>query len=128
MFPEGRINRTDQLLLPVRPGAAYVALRARVLVVPCYISGAPYRGKPWSPLLIPARVHVVVGDPIDLSPYYGRENDQELVSQLTLNMMTAVARLGGNQEYQPHLASRRWKPTLAEPDEEIARNQRDEHA
>ena len=37
MFPEGRINTTDQLLLPGRSGAALIALKARAPVVPCYI-------------------------------------------------------------------------------------------
>ena len=39
MLPEGRINATDTLLLPGRPGAAMIALKARVPVVPCYLEG-----------------------------------------------------------------------------------------
>ena len=41
MLPEGRINTTDAFLLPGRPGAALVALKARVPVIPVYIEGAP---------------------------------------------------------------------------------------
>ena len=43
LFPEGRVNTTDELLLPGRPGAALIALRARVPVIPCYVQGAALR-------------------------------------------------------------------------------------
>ncbi len=42
LFPEGRINDTGALLLPGRPGAALIALKARVPVVPV-ICVAPER-------------------------------------------------------------------------------------
>ncbi|MEO8498268.1 MAG: lysophospholipid acyltransferase family protein, partial [Planctomycetota bacterium] len=42
MFPEGAINRTDEFMRPVRPGAMLVALKARVPILPCYIEGSPY--------------------------------------------------------------------------------------
>src|SRR5262249_37301283 len=67
IMPEGRINETSEVLLPGRPGAALVALRARVPVIPCYIEGAPYNGKLIGPLFMKARVRVTVGDVIDLS-------------------------------------------------------------
>src|SRR4051794_25701940 len=56
MLPEGRINMSEDFMLPVRAGAALVAMKANVPVVPCYIHGAPYRRYPWSPLRMPARV------------------------------------------------------------------------
>ena len=37
LFPEGRMNTTPAVLLPGRPGAALIALKARVPVIPCYI-------------------------------------------------------------------------------------------
>ena len=51
---------TDEFLLPCRPGAALVALKAKAVVLPCYIHGAPYRRYPWSPLFMPARVEVTI--------------------------------------------------------------------
>ena len=50
MFPEGHINHTDEFMLPGRPGAILVALKARVPILPCYIEGAPYAGSVISPL------------------------------------------------------------------------------
>jgi len=110
LFPEGRINATDQLLLPGRPGAAMIALKARVPVVPCYVSGSPYDGTAVGCLLIPAKVRLQVGRPIDLSPYYGRENDRDVLEALTRRFMTEIAKLAGHDDYQPQLAGRFYKP------------------
>jgi len=108
MFPEGRINRTDQLLLPGRPGAVLVALKARVPLLPCYIEGSPYGSSVISPLLLPARVRVRFGAPMDLSPYYGREQEAGLLGALCLAAMSALARLAGRDDFQPQLAGRKW--------------------
>ncbi len=47
IFPEGRINTTADLLLPGRPGAALIALKARCPVVPCYIEGRRTTARRW---------------------------------------------------------------------------------
>ncbi len=108
MFPEGRINRTDELLLPGRAGAILVALKARVPLLPCFIEGAPYSGSVISPLLTPARVTVRFGEPMDLSPYYGREQETGVLGELCLAAMSAIARLAGRDDFQPQLAGRKW--------------------
>lgn len=64
MFPEGRINTTTQPLLAIRAGAAMVAVKTGVPVIPLYIEGSPYRRVVWSPLLMPARVRITFGKPI----------------------------------------------------------------
>lgn len=63
MFPEGRINRTENPLLTIRPGAAIVALRANVPLVPIWIEGAPAGWAVYSALFIPAKVRIKVGTP-----------------------------------------------------------------
>jgi 1-acyl-sn-glycerol-3-phosphate acyltransferase len=108
ILPEGRINVTDQLLLPARPGAAMIALAARVPVIPCYIAGSPYRGSPWSPLWTSARVRLVFGSPIYLDRFTGREREPQLIQQLTLRFLTEIARLAGQPDFQPKLAGRKW--------------------
>jgi len=109
LFPEGRINETDRLLLPGRPGAALIALRARVPVIPCHVSDSPYDGTILGFLLIPARTRLKVGEPIDLSPYYDRAGDREVQSELTKRFLREIARLGGVDKYEPELAGRNWK-------------------
>ncbi len=93
IFPEGRINTTAELLLPPRPGAIVVALNARVPIIPCYIEGSPYRGTVWSPLLTPARVRLVVGQPWDLSEYYGQSDDRSVRELLARELMERIAAL-----------------------------------
>jgi len=63
MFPEGRINRTEGALLTIRPGAAIVAMRASVPLVPIWIEGAPAGWAVYSALFIPAKVRIIVGSP-----------------------------------------------------------------
>jgi 1-acyl-sn-glycerol-3-phosphate acyltransferase len=110
IMPEGRINESSEILMPGRPGAALVALRARVPVIPCYIEGAPYNGKVVGPLFMSARVRVTIGDPIDLSEYYGRDREAGIIEELTKRFLKEIARLGGVENYEPQLAGRHWKP------------------
>jgi 1-acyl-sn-glycerol-3-phosphate acyltransferase len=111
MFPEGRINVTEELLLPVRPGAALVALRAKVPMLPCYIEGAPYDGKSvTSPFFMRARVKVRFGQPIDLSEHYDSGQERHVAKELTLRAMKEIARLAGREDYEPQLAGRKWMP------------------
>ncbi len=114
MFPEGRINMTEQLMLPVRPGAVMVAMRARAPLLPCYIDGSPFGGTPWSPFFMSARVRLHFGEAIDLSPYYDGEQSDELVKELMTRGVKEIARLAGQLDFEPEFAGRRWKPTEAE--------------
>ncbi len=63
MFPEGRINRSESPLLTIRPGAAIVAMRANVPLVPIWIEGAPAGWAVYSALFLPAKVRIFVGRP-----------------------------------------------------------------
>ena len=63
MFPEGRINRTAAPMLSIRPGAAMVAARAGVPLVPIWIIGAPSGNQVYSALFRAAHVRVLVGCP-----------------------------------------------------------------
>jgi 1-acyl-sn-glycerol-3-phosphate acyltransferase len=115
MFPEGRINNSDALLLPGRPGAALVALKARVPVVPCFVRGSPYGGTIYSSVLMTARITLNVGQPIDLSEYYGREGEDGVLEELTRRFLREIAALAGVHDFVPQLAGRRWKPGVEEP-------------
>ncbi len=63
MFPEGRINRTNSPLLSIRPGAAIVAQRANVPLIPIWIEGAPRGWAVYSGLFMAAKVKIFVGCP-----------------------------------------------------------------
>lgn len=112
VLPEGRINMTDRLMLPFRPGAAMIAQHAGVPIIPIYIEGAPYDRTPASPFLMPARVIVKIGDPIDAST----GTPQEIMEQAT----RAIAWLSGHEDFEPEMAGRNWKPTSADLEEALA--------
>lgn len=114
MLPEGRINMTGDILLPARPGAALVALKAKALIVPCFIRGAPYRRHAWSPFFMPARVEITFGEPIDLAEFYQRESESGVVQEVMLRVLKALATLGGEPNFEPQLAGRNWKPSQEE--------------
>jgi 1-acyl-sn-glycerol-3-phosphate acyltransferase len=109
MLPEGRINHGDEFMLPVRPGAILVALKARVPILPCYIHGAPYGGTVLSPLFMTARASLKFGELIDLSPYYDRLDEPGLVRDLTIKVVKEIARLAARHDFEPTLAGRRWR-------------------
>lgn len=106
MFPEGRINDTSSLMIPGRPGAAMIALRARVPIVPIYIQGSPYNGSVFGSVLLPAKVHLTIGSPIDLSDYYGRADDRAAHHEVTFRLLRQIAALAGRVEYEPRIAGR----------------------
>ncbi len=114
LFPEGRINTTDELLASGRPGAAMIALKARVPVVPCYITGSPYDGTVWRALFMPAKIRLKVGRPMDLSEFHGRDNEREVLEDLTKRFLVEIAGLAGCPDFQPKLAGRFYKPGLAD--------------
>ena len=112
LFPEGHINTTDEVLLPGRAGAAMIALRARVPVVPCYVSGSPNDGTFWGFLFMAAKVRLEVGPAIDTAPFCDRQNEREAAGDLTRLFMREIARLAGNEDFEPRLAGRFHKPRL----------------
>jgi 1-acyl-sn-glycerol-3-phosphate acyltransferase len=114
MLPEGRINMSEELMLPARPGAALVALKAGVPIVPCYIRGAPYRRYPWSPLLMPAHVEVRFGAPIDPTRFGNNGKDENAAQEITREILKAIAALADQADFEPQIAGRVWKPTEQE--------------
>jgi 1-acyl-sn-glycerol-3-phosphate acyltransferase len=111
MFPEGRINRTGQPLMTVRPGAALVALRARVPIVPIWIEGAPIGPSIFSALFRAANIRVFVGPPDDWGLREAASSDradrsiaEEWIARV---MLSSVARSGRTVQ-EVSLAGRHW--------------------
>lgn len=108
VLPEGRINITDRLLLPLRTGAALIALEARVPIVPCYIEGSPYDPRVFYRFfLMRSKATITVGRPIDITPYLDRSDDHDVQEDLTRRIGREIAKLAGRPDYEPELVSRR---------------------
>ncbi len=70
IFPEGRITPSSgRELGPILSGAAYVAIRAGVPVIPAYIRGTPETNEIGESLKTPSQAVVTFGDPIDLTEF-----------------------------------------------------------
>jgi 1-acyl-sn-glycerol-3-phosphate acyltransferase len=63
LFPEGE-RKSGPVVQPLFDGAAYVALRAGVPIVPVGIGGSERVMPKGSKLIYPRKVHVIVGQPI----------------------------------------------------------------
>lgn len=83
MFPEGRLNHSKNPLVSIRTGAALVAARAGVPIIPIFILGSPYRREVWSPLSMPACVKITFGTPIDPISF-AHENAKRSIANLDL--------------------------------------------
>lgn len=83
IFPEGTRSRTGELR-PAQPGAALLAVRSRVPILPIAIKG-PFR--PFRP------VYVVVGTPFELKEYYDRKVNTNDLAEAGERIMGEIARL-----------------------------------
>lgn len=101
IFPEAKINITDDLLLPARTGVAMLALRAGVPIIPCYIENSPYNGSVYTIFFMRARVRVNIGEPI----YFDKEPREELVDDPAKNDAPAIS-----DSTTPEKSSRRNRP------------------
>ncbi len=111
LFPEGRIKPDPQALLgPGRQGAALIALKARVPVIPCFIKDAPYDGTEFGCFFMGANTRLMVGDPIDLTPYLEKNDDRAMLDVLTLRFLKEIAHLAGDDDFEPQIAGRDWLP------------------
>ncbi|QCW51375.1 1-acyl-sn-glycerol-3-phosphate acyltransferase [Nocardioides dongxiaopingii] len=94
VYPEGTITR-DPDLWPMKgkSGAARIALETGCPVIPVGQWGAqallaPYARKPD---LFPRKpIHIVVGDPVDLSDLAGRPRDAAVLDEATGRIMAAI--------------------------------------
>ena len=65
MFPEGTRNKTDgEKFLPFRGGSALLAIKTKTPIIPFVICNKPKVFK---------RTHVVFGEPMELTEFYGRK-------------------------------------------------------
>lgn len=95
VFPDGEVAYQDAAARDeARLGAAFLALRGRVPVVPAYISGDRATRNLLHAWFRPTRqVFVKYGEPVDLSAYSGRKIDRPVLEEVTELVMARVTEL-----------------------------------
>jgi 1-acyl-sn-glycerol-3-phosphate acyltransferase len=92
IFPEGHIvPASGRRLDEMKPGTAYLAIRAQVPVVPAYICGTPETDEILESLFTPSQARVIFGDPIDLSDVdSGKAGDKSVQAEVSERFKRAL--------------------------------------
>ena len=81
IFPEGTRNGLEKNNGEIKNGAAYLALKTQVKIIPVGITG---NGRPFE------RNKVIYGEPFDLSQYKDRKIDKELENEVNELLITKI--------------------------------------
>ncbi|MDO8683990.1 MAG: lysophospholipid acyltransferase family protein [Armatimonadota bacterium] len=92
IFPEGTRNTTSSLMKP-ELGIGMVAAKAKAPIIPMLISGTNRLLPPHSFFLRFAKVRVRIGKPIPLEDLYEKESGREVLEEIGLRVMKAIADL-----------------------------------
>lgn len=98
LFPEGTRNKTEQELLPFKPGAALMAIKAKVPVVPVaiYKKQMPFK-----------KAHVLYGEPFYLTEFYDKKMTEEDWNAADERIKNEILRL--KKEHADFLAAKKQK-------------------
>ena len=66
-----------------------------------------------------AKVRVRFGKPIDVSKL-SEKSDKSAVREIMITCLKAIAELAGEDDFEPALAGKKWKPTQQELDADVA--------
>ena len=98
IFPEGTRNKTDAEMLPFHSGAAVMAIKCKVPIIPFVIYSRPKFFH---------CAHILYGEPIDLSEYYDRKLSQEEFAQV--DEMLRQRMLEMKREHTEYLNAKKQK-------------------
>ncbi len=98
IYPEGTRNKTDAEMLPFKHGAAIMAIKAKVPVVPVMLYAKPRFFR---------CAHVLVGGPIDLSEFYDRKLTDEEASRADEKIRSVMLNL--RKEHKEYLENKKKK-------------------
>ncbi len=92
MFPEGE-RKSGPIVQPLFEGAAYVAARANVPIIPVGIGGSERVMPKGAKMIHPRKVRIVVGKPILPRPSEGSRTPRSEVKRLTAELHEELQRL-----------------------------------
>ena len=86
LFPEGKRNKTEAELLPLKRGMSFFALLAKVPIVPMMFYEKPKLFR---------KNYLIVGEPVYLTEYYGRKNSEIELDELDQKLRSVMIDLKG---------------------------------
>ena len=97
VFPEGKIAVSDDLW-PFQTGAAMIAIRGRVPVIPVFHSGIPLDESMTPPFYTPQIIDLYLGKPIEFAGQFAKRKDFEEPTLLLQNAVLALKspKIAGN--------------------------------
>ena len=98
VYPEGTRNKTDAEMLPFKHGAAIMAIKAKVPVIPVMLYSKPRFFR---------CTHVLIGDPVDLSEFYDKKLTDEEASKADEKLRETLLNL--RREHKEYLENKKKK-------------------
>jgi len=92
LFPEGE-RKSGPEVQPLYDGAAYLALKANVPIVPIGIGGSERVMPKGSRMIYPRKVHVIIGPPIEVPPTGRGRAAREAVTKATAELHAELQEL-----------------------------------
>ena len=96
IYPEGTRNKTGEGMLPFRHGAAAMAIKAKVPIIPVMMYERPRFFR---------CTHILVGDPIELTEYYDRKLTPE--EQVEVDEKLRSIMLDMREQHKQFLANKK---------------------
>lgn len=85
LFPEGTRNKTGTTeIQPIKEGAAIFAVKAKSKIVPIIIASKPKMFR---------KTHVLIGEPFELSDYYGVKLTEEVTEKMNADVKESLLKL-----------------------------------
>jgi len=92
LFPEGE-RKSGDLVQPLFDGAAYVAVKAGVPIIPIGIGGSERAMPKGARFIYPRKVHVIVGAPIVAPPSANAKEQRQIARDTTARLHEELQRL-----------------------------------
>lgn len=92
LFPEGE-RKSGLVVQPLFEGAAYVAMKTGVPIIPVGIGGSERAMPKGTKFIYPRKMHVIVGAPLTMSRTDSPKEQRAAARQLTTDLRTELQRL-----------------------------------
>jgi len=97
-FAEGTRNKSGEGLLPTKPGAAIFAIKGNAPMLPLIV---------YKPAKMFRKNYLYVGEPFDMSEFYGKKLTEELTEEANQKMRAHM--LKAQEDLRDYVENKRWK-------------------